>query len=85
MSVRFDAAGYGFETRRGGTWMPAQGRAFAARRWPEGVTAATEPATTRISFDVTGLATPATVRLSRDGVSARITVEAAGAVRIDAG
>ena len=39
------AAGYGFETRRGGTWMPAQGRAFAARRWPEGVTAATEPAT----------------------------------------
>lgn len=85
MAVRFDAAGYGFETRRGGRWLPADGRAFAARRWPEGTTVTTEPATTRITFDATGLATPTVVRLSRDGAAARVTVEAAGAVRIDAG
>lgn len=85
MAVRFDAAGYGFETRRGGNWLPADGRAFAARRWPEGTTVTTEPATTRITFDSTGLATPTVVRLSRDGAAARVTVEAAGAVRIDAG
>jgi general secretion pathway protein H len=85
MAVRFDAAGYGFETRRGGSWLPAHGGAFEARRWPEGTTVTTEPATTRITFDATGLATPTVVRLSRDGVAARVTVEAAGAVRIDAG
>jgi general secretion pathway protein H len=85
MAVRFDAAGYGFETRRGGAWLPADGRAFAARRWPEGTTVTTEPATTRITFDATGLATPTVVLLSRDGAAARVTVEAAGAVRIDAG
>ena len=45
----------------------------------------TEPATTRIIFDATGLATPTLVRLSRGGAAARVTVEAAGAVRIDAG
>lgn len=85
MAVRFDASGYGFETRRGGSWLPADGRAFEARRWPEGTTVTTEPATTRITFDATGLATPTVVRLSRDGAAARVTVEAAGAVRIDAG
>ena len=85
MAVRFDAAGYDFETRRGGGWLPADGRAFEARRWPEGTTVTTEPATTRITFDATGLATPTVVRLSRDGATARVTVEAAGAVRIDAG
>lgn len=85
MAVRFDAAGYGFETRRGGEWLPADGRAFGPRRWPEGTTITTEPATTRITFDATGLATPTVVRLSRDGARARVTVEAAGAVRIDAG
>lgn len=85
MAVRFDAAGYGFEMRRGGAWLPADGRAFAARRWPEGTTVTTEPATTRITFDATGLATPTVVLLSRGGAAARVTVEAAGAVRIDAG
>ena len=85
MAVRFDASGYDFETRRGGTWLPADGRAFAARRWPEGTTVTTEPATTRITFDATGLATPTVVILSRDGAAARVTVGAAGAVRIDAG
>lgn len=84
MAVRFDAAGYSFETRRGGTWMPAEGRAFAAQRWGEGVTVTLRPATSRISFDVTGLATPAVVQMSRDDASVRVTVEAAGAVRIDA-
>lgn len=85
MAVRFDAAGYGFETRRGGNWLPADGRAFSPRRWPDGTTVTTEPATTRITFDATGLATPTVVLLSRDGAAARVTVEAAGAVRIDAG
>ena len=85
MAVRFDAAGYDFETRRGGTWVPAEGRAFAAQRWPEGTTVETQPATSRITFDATGLATPTEVRLSREGAAARVTVEAAGAVRIDAG
>lgn len=85
MAVRFDAAGYGFETRRGGEWLPAGGRAFEPRRWSEGTAVKTEPATTRITFDATGLATPTVVLLSRDGAAARVTVEAAGAVRIDAG
>ena len=85
MAVRFEDGGYGFEMRRGGTWLPADGRAFSAQRWPEGTAVTTEPATTRIIFDATGLATPTLVRLSRGGAAARVTVEAAGAVRIDAG
>lgn len=85
MAVRIDSAGYDFETRRGGAWLPVQGRAFEARRWPQGIAyigAADAP--TRIVFDVTGLATPAVVRLTREGATTRVSVEAAGTVRVDA-
>ena len=86
MAVRVDSAGYGFEQRRGGTWLPAGGAAFAPRRWPEGMAFIPGPNTpSRIVFDVTGLATPAVVQLQRDGQAWRVTVEAAGKVRIDAG
>jgi general secretion pathway protein H len=85
MSVLVDDAGYRFEVRRGGAWLPAPGRAFEARRWPPGTAVdAGEAEATRVVFDVTGLATPADVRLARDGATARITVGAAGEVRVDA-
>ncbi len=86
MAVKIDGAGYRFEVRRGGVWLPAPGGAFGVRRWPAG-TMVTGSGTSggRVVFDVTGLATPAVVRLARDGAATRVTVEAAGAVRVDAG
>lgn len=86
MAVRVDAAGYAFETRRGGAWLPAPGRAFEARRWPPGMAyGGAKDGPTHIVFDVTGLATPAVVRLQREDAAVRVSVEAAGTVRIDAG
>lgn len=85
MGVTLERTGYRFETRRGGKWLPADARAFSAQRWPDGATVTAEPTTKRIVFDVTGLATPIVLRLARDGVAMRVTVEAAGGVRIDAG
>lgn len=83
--VTIDAAGYGFSARGGRTWEPQAGRALGPRRWAAGTEAqvAVEGGP-RLVFDSTGVATPATIVLRREGAEARIAVDGAGAVRIDA-
>lgn len=86
VAVHFDRTGYGFETRRSGKWLPVADRALTPQRWTEGTAAETYPADAqRVAFDATGLATPATVALRRDGYAVRVRIEASGAVRVDAG
>lgn len=86
IGVRIDAAGYGFDERRADGWRPVAERALAPHRWGSGIAAlsAVEGGSALV-FDTTGLATPAEVTLRRDGVQRRVSVDSAGAVRIDAG
>ncbi len=85
VALRLDARGYAFERREPAGWVALSGRAFAARDWPAGVSAEVNPrGLTRIRFDATGLATPATVQLLRDGVAVAVTVNPAGEVSVDA-
>lgn len=67
ISVRVDAAGYGFERRQGTDWAAAGTESLARTEWSEGVTpvlANGEPV--RIGFDPTGAADPWRLML-RDG------------------
>jgi general secretion pathway protein H len=85
IGVRFDAAGYGFEQRRGESWAPVAERALVPRRWGTGVAAATAvEGGAALVFDATGLATPAEIILRRDGASSVVTVSNTGQVRVDA-
>ncbi|MFZ4687899.1 MAG: GspH/FimT family pseudopilin [Polymorphobacter sp.] len=84
VAVRIDAGGYGFAERGNTGWRPIAAKALAPRRWGDGVAAT--PAVeggAALVFDTTGLATPAQVRLQRDGAQALVTVDSGGAVRID--
>ncbi len=85
-----DDGGYHFEVRSSGGWQQSGGRssdAMAARRWPPGMAVAAEiEGGGRLSFDATGLATPALISLGAPGKQqAAVRVGAAGEVRIDAG
>jgi general secretion pathway protein H len=85
IGVRIDASGYGFAERRLEGWRPSTERALAPHRWGQGIEAlAAVEGDAELVFDTTGLATPAAVTLRRDGESARVSVDSAGAVRIDA-
>jgi general secretion pathway protein H len=85
VAVRFDEQGYAVERREPAGWVAMPGRAFAARDWPPGVTVElTPPGQARVRFDATGLATPATVQLLRDGMAVAVTVDPAGEVSVDA-
>ncbi|MFZ4109663.1 MAG: prepilin-type N-terminal cleavage/methylation domain-containing protein [Polymorphobacter sp.] len=85
IGVRFDAAGYSFEQRRGENWAPVTERALAPRRWTTGVAATTAvEGGAALEFDATGLATPAEIILRRDGASSVVTVSNTGQVRVDA-
>lgn len=85
VALRLDPQGYGFERREPAGWAALPGRAFEARDWPAGtMIELAPPGQTRIRFDATGLATPATIQLVRDGVAVAVTVDAAGEVAVDA-
>ena len=86
IGVRFDAAGYGFQQRRGESWAPVNERALAPQHWRAGVAATTAvEGGAALVFDTTGLATPAEIILRRDGAESRISVSNTGQVRADAG
>lgn len=85
IAVQFDTAGYDFSERRNAGWQPVPAKALKSQPWREGTETATEiEGGAALVFDSTGLATPALVTLRRDGASADITVDAAGAVHVDA-
>lgn len=86
VALRVDGQGYQVEQRTPDGWAAMPGRGFAARSWPAGATVElTPPGQERIRFDATGLATPATIQLLRDGAAVAVTVDAAGAVSVDRG
>lgn len=86
VALRIDAQGYQFEQRLPAGWVAMPGRAFAAHAWPGGAAVeVSPPGQERVRFDATGLATPATIQLVRDGVVAAVTIDAAGSIRVDSG
>ena len=82
VGVEATPTGYGFSTFDGAGWSPLTDGPFGSEAWSEGVSLS--PAgSTRIVFDPTGVAEPATLTLSRDGQAARITIDDAGEVTLD--
>jgi len=87
VTVRVDAVGYGFETRRRGAWTALEEGPFRPTAWESGGAPVLpqDAEAVRIGFDVTGAAEPAVVTLAREARTARVVVDAAGRVRVDAG
>lgn len=82
VAVEATAAGYGFTAFDGADWEALEEGPFGQERWSAGVSVS--PAgPTRVVFDPTGVAEPATLTLSRDGTSSRIEIDGAGEVTID--
>jgi general secretion pathway protein H len=77
-----EPGGYRFEQRgAGAAWQAMPG----GDRWPDGLAVAAEiEGGGRMRFDATGLVTPGSVQIGAAGAGARVSVGAAGAVRVDA-
>jgi general secretion pathway protein H len=85
MAVRVTAAGYGFDRRTRREWEALNARPFVEYQWGEGVQAAVGGGeTSRIVFDSTGMADPATVTLARDGEQVVVTIAQDGKIDVDA-
>jgi general secretion pathway protein H len=85
IDVRITAEGYAFGATTRGVRIPFQQRPFAAVEWNEDTTAIVSEAgdRSRIIFDSTGIATPATVDLFRNEGHVRVSIDVAGSIRID--
>jgi general secretion pathway protein H len=82
MAVRVTSAGYGFDRRRQREWEAMSTEPFVDYRWRDGVQAEVGGSgATRIVFDPTGIADPATVTLRSEGDQVQITIAQDG--RID--
>ena len=88
--VRADGGGYDFQTRRGGEWT-AMAAPFDRQSWTPGVELVFDQpdgafGQAGVGFDVTGAAVAATeFELAQNGRRARVTIDPAGRVRVDAG
>lgn len=82
VAVEATAAGYGFSSFDGADWTALEDGPFGQKQWSDGVSVS--PAgSTRVVFDPTGVAEPATLTLSRDGRASRVEIDGAGEVTID--
>ena len=82
VAVEATATGYGFSSFDGAAWSALEEGPFGPERWSDGVSVSpAEP--TRMVFDPTGVAEPATLTLSRDGQASRVEIDGAGEVTID--
>ena len=85
VGVQVTGQGYSFLTRTGATWAVLDDGPFEGHDWSEGVVAAVQDSDKGlINFDPTGVAEPLTVTLSRDVQHMRVSIDAAGNVRVDA-
>jgi general secretion pathway protein H len=85
VGVEVTARGYAFMTRAGPRWTALDDGPFEARAWSAGVAAAVGGGERGlVSFDATGIAEPLTVTLTREAQRMRVSVDAAGNVRVDA-
>ncbi len=86
VSLWITPAGYGFDRRVEGTWLPMADKPLRVTRWNDGTLARIDGATggrLRVTFDPTGLADrSAQVVLSRGQARAVIDMAADGSVRV---
>jgi len=87
IGVEVTPAGYAFRARTGTDWTPLEDGPFRTMAWGEGTVAAVDghDPTGRVSFEATGAAEPLAVTLSRDARHMRVSVDASGNIRVDAG
>lgn len=76
--------GYAFRVRKAGGWQPLDEGPFKAETWLPGTAVAAEKDVGRVTFDPTGVATPAHFTLRRGGRAVEVLVDQAGNVRVDA-
>lgn len=81
--VEATPAGYGFSVFDGARWSTLSDGPFGPETWTVGTTVASAAGPVRVVFDPTGVADPAALTLTRDGHSRTVTVDGAGAVRLD--
>jgi general secretion pathway protein H len=87
VSVWVSAAGYGFDQRLAGNWLPMSEKPLRVSQWTEGTRAAVPDISgrVRVTFDPTGLADrPLDLRLQRRGSTATVRIAADGSVVVDA-
>lgn len=82
VALRVTPAGYAFDRREAGAWVPVVERPFASQPWRDGTVARVDGAG-RATFDATGRpSAPLALTLVRDGERLDVRVEADGRVRI---
>ena len=82
VSLWVTPSGYGFDTWRGGRWIPLAEAPFRVERWGDGA-AVTGIARERVVFDTTGLADrQLALTLRRDGNVVTITIAPDGHVTV---
>lgn len=79
VAVEVDADGYRFSAFDGAAWHALSDGPFRAGDWDADTTV---PTPARIVFDVTGTADPVSVSIARPRGAARVTIDAAGEVRL---
>lgn len=93
VGIWISRSGYGFDIRSDGAWRPADRKPFQTVDWPSGTTvvaaglggrqAAISGGRARLVFDNLGLPdAPMSLRIDRDGRSARLAVAANGDVKV---
>lgn len=83
VSLWVSASGYGFDVRRGGTWVAVGDKPLRVERWGDGTRAQISSARERVIFDPTGLVDhPLAVRLQRGTAATAITIAGDGAVKV---
>jgi len=85
IDVRITPEGYTFGAISRGLHRPLDDRAFKSAEWSDdtAVMLADSGQLSRIAFDSTGIATPASVDLFRSDGHVRVVVDIAGSVRVD--
>jgi general secretion pathway protein H len=81
LAVRITAAGYGFDRREQGGWLPIAERPFEQQSWTEGTSAS---GAARVVFDSTGLSEPASLTLQRGTEQVSVDFGYDGAIRVRA-
>ena len=86
VQVSVDAAGYGFSRQAFANWEPLHEGPFVPRHWAQGVAVQLPDRRERVGFrfDVTGASQPQSVLLVHGAARARVSVDAAGQVQVDA-
>ncbi len=86
IEARLSSGGYGFDAVHPSGRVAIQEKPFGDFTWEDGTSIALPDsnARSRIGFDSTGWATPATIDFSRGDARARVSVDAAGRVGVDA-